>query len=73
VACNRGLRAAMQQMSTRRGVELQIPPVCLCGDNAAMLAVAGDAYLTAGCQDSLAMDAVATWPLDQVARWEQLP
>ena len=73
VACNRGLRAAMQQMATRRGVELQIPPVCLCGDNAAMLAVAGDAYLTAGCQDSLAMDAVATWPLDQVARWEQLP
>lgn len=73
VACNSGLRQAMQQLATRRGIELQIPPPVLCGDNAAMLAVAGDAYLSAGCQDSLALDAVATWPLDQVARWEQLP
>jgi N6-L-threonylcarbamoyladenine synthase len=73
VACNSGLRAAMQHMAVRRGIELQIPPPVLCGDNAAMLAVAGDAYLSAGCQDSLAMDAVATWPLDQVGRWERLP
>ncbi|QOX79347.1 tRNA (adenosine(37)-N6)-threonylcarbamoyltransferase complex transferase subunit TsaD [Trichlorobacter lovleyi] len=73
VACNSGLRQTMQQLATRRGIELQIPPPVLCGDNAAMLAVAGDAYLSAGCQDSLALDAVATWPLDQVARWEQLP
>lgn len=73
VACNSGLRNAMQQLSIRRGIELQIPPPVLCGDNAAMLAVAGDAYLSAGYQDTFAMDAVATWPLDQVERWEQLP
>ncbi|SKA07913.1 O-sialoglycoprotein endopeptidase [Trichlorobacter thiogenes] len=73
VACNSGLRHAMQQLATRLKIELQIPPPVLCGDNAAMLAVAGDAYLTAGCLDDLAMDAIATWPLDQVARWEQLP
>ena len=73
VACNSGLRQAMQQLATRLKIELQVPPPVLCGDNAAMLAVAGDAYLSVGCQDDLAMDAVATWPLDQVARWEQLP
>jgi N6-L-threonylcarbamoyladenine synthase len=73
VACNSGLRAAMQQMSVRRGIQLYIPAPVLCGDNAAMLAVAGDAYLSNGCHDDLGMDAVATWPLDQVARWEQLP
>ena len=73
VACNSGLRTSLQKMSNERGVELHLAPPKLCGDNAAMLAVAGDAYLSAGCQDDLAMDATATWPLDQVARWEQLP
>ena len=73
VACNSGLRTSLQKMSNERGVELHLAPPKLCGDNAAMLAVAGDAYLSAGCQDNLAMDATATWPLDQVARWEQLP
>lgn len=73
VACNSGLRASLQKMGGERGVELHLAPPKLCGDNAAMLAVAGDAYLSAGCNDDLAMDAVATWPLDQVARWGQLP
>ena len=73
VACNSGLRSAMQAMAERRGIELQIPSPALCGDNAAMLAVAGDAYLAAGCHDGLDLDAVATWPLDQAARWDQLP
>ena len=73
VACNSGLRTSLQKMSNERGVELHLAPPKLCGDNAAMLAVAGDAYLSAGCLDDLAMDATATWPLDQVARWEQLP
>jgi N6-L-threonylcarbamoyladenine synthase len=73
VACNSGLRAAMHQMTRQKGIHLQIPPPALCGDNAAMLAVAADAYLTVGCCDDLSMDAVATWPLDSVARWERLP
>lgn len=68
VACNSGLRQAMQQMAERRGIQLQFPSPALCGDNAAMLAVAGDAYLNAGCYDGLDLDAVATWPLDSVSR-----
>lgn len=73
VACNSGLRSAMQAMAARRGIELQIPPPALCGDNAAMLAVAGDAYLAAGCHDGLDLDAVATWPLDQAGCRELRP
>ena len=72
VACNSGLRAAMQSMAQRRGIAVQFPAPALCGDNAAMLAVAGDAYLEAGCHDGLAMDAVATWPLDQAAQGKVL-
>jgi N6-L-threonylcarbamoyladenine synthase len=73
VACNSGLRSAMQAMTERRGIALQIPSPSLCSDNAAMLAVAGDAYLAAGCHGGLDLDAVASWPLDQVGRWECLP
>ncbi len=73
VACNSGLRQAMGRMAERTGIELQFPSPALCGDNAAMLAVAGDAYLQAGCHDGLDLDAVATWPLDSVDRWGRLP
>lgn len=73
VACNSGLRTAMQAMAQRRDITVQFPAPALCGDNAAMLAVAGDAYLSAGSHDGFAMDAVATWPLDQAAQGKQLP
>lgn len=73
VACNSGLRNAMQAMAERRGIELRFPSPSLCGDNAAMLAVAGDAYLSAGCHDGLDLDAVATWPLDLAAQGRHLP
>lgn len=68
VACNSGLRDAMRQMAQRKGIAFSFPPPALCGDNAAMLAVAGDAYLMAGIRDGLDLDAVATWPLDQAGR-----
>ncbi len=73
VACNSGLRSAMQAMAARRGIELQIPPPSLCGDNAAMLAVAADAYLASGCCDGLELDGLATWPLDQAGCLEPQP
>lgn len=68
VACNSGLRAAMGEMARRRGIEYSFPPPALCGDNAAMLAVAADAYLAAGQRDGLDLDALATWPLDLAGR-----
>jgi N6-L-threonylcarbamoyladenine synthase len=68
VACNSGLRTALQRFCVDRGVALHLAPPKLCGDNAAMLAVAADAYLSAGCADDLSLDAIATWPLDQAGR-----
>jgi N6-L-threonylcarbamoyladenine synthase len=40
VCANRALRTALQEMSQRQGVELFVPPLELCTDNAAMAAVA---------------------------------
>ncbi|TGB01499.1 tRNA (adenosine(37)-N6)-threonylcarbamoyltransferase complex transferase subunit TsaD [Halobacillus salinus] len=41
VAANRGLRAALQEKFEAVDTELLIPPIHLCTDNAAMIAVAG--------------------------------
>jgi len=41
VAANSGLRRRMQEMGEEHGVEVFVPPVSLCTDNAAMIAVAG--------------------------------
>ncbi len=64
VACNRGLRAAMQRQGEAAGVEVVFPAPLLCADNAAMLAVAGDAYLSRGATSPLGLNAMANWPLD---------
>ena len=37
VAANSFLRAALQEMAQRTGVQLYLPPLSLCGDNAAMI------------------------------------
>lgn len=73
VACNSGLRTAMQQLADRSNLKLYFPSPSLCGDNAAMLAVAADACLTAGYFDGFDLDAVATWNMDQVVKPELLP
>lgn len=68
VACNSGLRRAMAQMAEQHGCEVvAFPSPALCADNAAMLAVAADRYLSSGRHTPLALlDAVPTWPLEQV-------
>lgn len=68
VACNSGLRCAMQQLVKQYNLQLYFPSPSLCGDNAAMLAVAADTYLSAGYRDQLNLDAVATWSMDQVSK-----
>lgn len=65
VACNSGLRSRFRALGTEADVSVHFPSLALCGDNAAMLAVAGDAYLAAGRQGSLELNALASWPLDQ--------
>ena len=66
VACNSGLRLRMAALCEQLGVELSIPQPSLCGDNAAMLAVPGDYYLSHGLVSPLSMDVTATWDMDSI-------
>lgn len=66
VACNSGLRAAMTALAKGRGVDVYIPQPALCGDNAAMLAVPGNFYLTEGHVSPPSLDVTATWEMDRI-------
>lgn len=65
VACNSGLRAAMRDMAARSSKEVFFPSPSLCADNAAMLGVPGDFYLSKGISN-LDFDAVPSWALDEI-------
>ncbi len=66
VACNSGLRSRMKELCGKLGVKLFIPHPSLCGDNAAMMAVPGDYYLTNGFASQSSLDVTATWNMDSI-------
>lgn len=66
VACNSALRREMTAAAAKRGMALAIPSPVLCSDNAAMIAVPGDHYLTNGIHGDLSLDALVSWPLDTI-------
>ena len=66
VACNSGLRRRMTALCAPWGVELSIPQPSLCGDNAAMLAVPGNYYLSHGFVSPHTLDVTATWNMDSI-------
>lgn len=66
VACNSGLRSRMGELCGRMGIGLSIPHPSLCGDNAAMLAVPGDYYLSNGLNSDMTQDVTATWEMDAI-------
>ena len=67
VAANRSLRAAMAGLASESGFSLHVPPVALCGDNAAMIAWAGAERLAHGLAYDRNFVARARWPLDEDA------
>ena len=60
VACNRALRAALEEACRPRGTALRIPSPRLCADNAAMIALVGAWKLAAGAADEPELEAVAS-------------
>jgi len=64
VAANSRLREKFLEEGERRGFDLFIPPMVLCTDNAAMIAVVGEHLLSKGQRASLDLNAVSRWPLD---------
>jgi N6-L-threonylcarbamoyladenine synthase len=63
VSANRALRARLSAAAERRGARVYYPRLEFCTDNAAMIAVAGLARLSAGECEPLAIRARAQWPL----------
>jgi N6-L-threonylcarbamoyladenine synthase len=53
VAANSGLRRGMEVACKERGLQLHVPPLELCGDNAAMVAACGTELLRAGIYAAL--------------------
>ncbi|MEJ9211562.1 tRNA (adenosine(37)-N6)-threonylcarbamoyltransferase complex transferase subunit TsaD [Bacillus smithii] len=67
VAANRGLRSELQKkMEELKNVELVIPPLSLCTDNAAMIAAAGTVFYEKGRRDGYSMNAYPGLELDHV-------
>ena len=60
VSANSRLRALLQKRATSENLELSLPPLSYCTDNAAMIAAAGKQALCAGLRASLDMDANAS-------------
>jgi N6-L-threonylcarbamoyladenine synthase len=68
VAANSGIRSSLKEMCSKNGFELYIPPVSLCGDNAAMIgAQAYYEYKSGNIADEY-LNALATLPLTKKAR-----
>jgi N6-L-threonylcarbamoyladenine synthase len=67
VAANGAVREALQSLAQGRGYAFAAPPLAYCGDNAAMIALAGAERLAAGLTDPLDVVARPRWPLDEAA------
>lgn len=66
VAANRRLREVFSESCRKDGIEIFFSQLTLCGDNAAMIATAGDARLKYGDIAGLDLNAIPNAPLESV-------
>jgi N6-L-threonylcarbamoyladenine synthase len=64
VSANQALRQGITKGAPGR---VHVPPIYLCTDNAVMIAAAGYYRYVHGFRDELDMDALPTWPWDELA------
>jgi N6-L-threonylcarbamoyladenine synthase len=67
VGANARLRARLAEVAAAVGARTAYPRAEFCTDNAAMIALAGEARLTAGERAGLAVIARARWPLEELS------
>jgi N6-L-threonylcarbamoyladenine synthase len=67
VAANLALRARLEALCVKTGWNFFAPALQYCGDNAAMIALAGAERLALGLSDDLDVQARPRWPLDASA------
>lgn len=66
VSANSGLRRSLTDACRQAGCSLYIPPLSLCGDNAAMIGTQGYFEYLAGHIAALDLNAVASMPVDKI-------
>lgn len=64
VSANSELRRRMEKECAERGKELFVPPLCYCGDNAAMVGAQAYYEFAAGNVADMSLNAVATMAID---------
>lgn len=67
VAANRAVRGGLEALAREHSFAFEAPPLALCTDNAAMIALAGAERLRMGLVDDLDAPARPRWPLDEAA------
>ena len=69
VASNKSLRKKLINLSKENNFEAIFPPIHLCSDNAAMIAMVGLEKYKLGIKDNLDFPVKPRWPLDEKAKF----
>jgi N6-L-threonylcarbamoyladenine synthase len=65
VAANSELRTRLKMLCDERDIELLMPPIEYCTDNAAMIGIAGYYAYKRGIRGSLSLNAISSIALDK--------